>query len=48
LPAAIAEGGLTLDGKALAGNPRVHTTHDNGETTYEIPAGSYTFEASLR
>jgi alpha-L-rhamnosidase len=48
LPAAIAEGRLTLDGKALAGNPRVHVDHNGGETEYEIAAGSYLLEATLQ
>jgi alpha-L-rhamnosidase len=48
LPASIAEGRLTLDGKALAGNPRVHIAHEGGETMYEVPAGSYAFEATLK
>jgi alpha-L-rhamnosidase len=47
LPASLAEGRLTLDGKALAGNPRVHTVHEGGETVYEVPAGSYVFEAAV-
>ena len=48
LPASIADGRLQLDGKALAGNPRVHVVHDGGDTVYEIPAGSYSFEAALQ
>jgi alpha-L-rhamnosidase len=48
LPAGIAEGRLTLDGKALAGNSRVHVMHDGGETVYEVPAGTYQFEAMLK
>ncbi len=49
LPASVAEGRLQLDGKALAGNPRVHVVHDDrGETVYEIPAGSYSFEAAVQ
>jgi len=48
LAAAVADGRLQLDGKALAGNPRVHAVHDGGETVYEIPAGSYSFEATLK
>jgi alpha-L-rhamnosidase len=47
LPASVAEG-LRLDGKELAGNSRVHVTHDGGETVYEVPAGSYAFEATLK
>jgi alpha-L-rhamnosidase len=48
LAAAVADGRLQLDGKALAGNPRVHAVHDGGETVYKIPAGSYSFEATLK
>ncbi len=48
LPASVAEGKLTLDGKALAGNPRVHVVHEGGETVYEVPAGTYSFEAALK
>jgi alpha-L-rhamnosidase len=48
LPASIADGRLELDGKALAGNPRVHVVHEGGETVYEVPAGSYAFEAMLK
>jgi hypothetical protein len=39
---------MMLDGKALAGNPRVHAVHEGGETMYEVPAGSYAFEATLQ
>jgi alpha-L-rhamnosidase len=48
LPGSIAEGSLMLDGKALAGNSRVHVVHEGGETMYEVPAGSYAFEATLK
>jgi hypothetical protein len=26
----------------------VHVMHDGGETVYEVPAGSYAFEATLK
>jgi alpha-L-rhamnosidase len=48
LPAGLADGKLTLDGKALAGNPRVHVVHEGGESVYEVPAGTYAFEATLQ
>jgi alpha-L-rhamnosidase len=48
LAAGVADGRLTLDGKALAGNSRVHVVHDGGETVYEVPAGSYSFEAMMK
>jgi alpha-L-rhamnosidase len=47
LPASVADG-LRLDGKELAGNSRVHMMHEGGETVYEVPAGNYAFEATMK
>jgi alpha-L-rhamnosidase len=48
LPAEAGGGQLRLDGKELAGNSRVHTKHENGATVYQLPAGTYEFESTLR
>ncbi|HEY1924772.1 MAG TPA: family 78 glycoside hydrolase catalytic domain [Candidatus Acidoferrum sp.] len=48
LPAEVGGGQLRLDGKELAGNSRVHSKHENGATVYEVPAGTYEFESTLR
>ncbi|HXT77041.1 MAG TPA: family 78 glycoside hydrolase catalytic domain [Candidatus Eisenbacteria bacterium] len=39
---------FTLDGKSLAQNSRLHSKGSNGQEVYEVPAGSYRFEVTLR
>ncbi len=48
LPAEVGGGLLRLDGKELAGNSRIHSKHENGATIYEVPAGTYEFESTLK
>jgi alpha-L-rhamnosidase len=50
LPVAVTEQGkFTLDGKALAGSKKIRmVTNTEGNSTYELPAGTYSFRVSMR